>query len=144
MSALECVRETLRLGLEALEKELGAAERPEFWPQLWERYVENKLDFGRQLSSVLDQSALYGGPAANQPTGLINTLGVNHGVTIDPANLHPSFCAVEELVETTGVSMDSYGVIVSPDTKKILRSTPSFATVGLWLLRKTMTPLTGC
>jgi transposase len=42
ISALECVGETLRLGLEALEKELDAAERPEFWPQLWEPYVENK------------------------------------------------------------------------------------------------------
>ena len=52
MSALECVRETLRLGLEALEKELDAAERPEFWPQLWERYVENKLDF-RSAPEVL-------------------------------------------------------------------------------------------
>jgi hypothetical protein len=39
MSALGCVRETLRLGLKALEKELDTAEPPEFWPQLWERYV---------------------------------------------------------------------------------------------------------
>ena len=52
MSALECVRETLRLGLEALEKELDAGERPEFWAQLWERYVENKLDF-RSAPEVL-------------------------------------------------------------------------------------------
>jgi transposase len=52
MSALECVRETLRLGLETLEKELDAGERPEFWAQLWERYVENKLDF-RSAPEVL-------------------------------------------------------------------------------------------
>jgi hypothetical protein len=52
MSALECVRETLRLGLEALQKELDAAERPEFWAELWERYVENKLDF-RSAPEVL-------------------------------------------------------------------------------------------
>jgi hypothetical protein len=52
MSALECVRETLRLGLEALEKELDAGERPEFWAHLWERYVENKLDF-RSAPEVL-------------------------------------------------------------------------------------------
>jgi transposase len=52
MSALECVRETLRLGLEALEKELDAGERPEFWAELWERYVENKFDF-RSAPEVL-------------------------------------------------------------------------------------------
>jgi transposase len=60
MSALECVRETLRLGLEALEKELDAAERPEFWPQLWERYVENKLDF-RSAPEVLKSKQLQSG-----------------------------------------------------------------------------------
>ena len=49
MSALECVSETLRLGLEALEKELDVAERPEFWPQLWERYVETGLTSGARL-----------------------------------------------------------------------------------------------
>jgi hypothetical protein len=51
---------------------------------------------------------------------------MHQGVPIDPANLHPSFCAVEELVETAKVSTDSYGVIVSPGSKQIFRSTPSF------------------
>jgi hypothetical protein len=36
------------------------------------------------------------------------------------------FCAIEEQVESANVSMDPYGVIVSPGTRKILRSTPSF------------------
>jgi hypothetical protein len=84
-------------------------------------------DISRQLASYLDQCALYGtGAAGNQPLGLINVAGVHQGVAIDSANLHPSFCAVEELVETANVSMDSYGVIVSPGCKQILRSTPSF------------------
>jgi hypothetical protein len=37
-------------------------------------------DPSRQLASYLDQCALYGGgPAANQPTGLINLRGVAQG-----------------------------------------------------------------
>jgi len=39
-------------GWKALEKELDAGERPEFWAQLWERYVENKFDF-RSAPEVL-------------------------------------------------------------------------------------------
>jgi len=45
LSALECVRETLRLALEELARSLTEAERPDFWATLWERYVENNLDF---------------------------------------------------------------------------------------------------
>jgi transposase len=45
MSALECVRETLALALEELEGKLTQGQRPEFWEQLWERYVESKLDY---------------------------------------------------------------------------------------------------
>jgi hypothetical protein len=47
-------------------------------------------------------------------------------VAIDPASLHPSFCAVEEQIETADVDITNYGAIVSPGTRKILRSTPSF------------------
>ena len=43
LSALECVRETLRLALEELADGLSQEERPDFWPLFWERYVENKL-----------------------------------------------------------------------------------------------------
>ena len=45
LSALECVRETLALALEELESKLAEHERPDFWEQLWERYVESKLDY---------------------------------------------------------------------------------------------------
>jgi transposase len=45
LSALECVRETLALALEELERKLAEHERPDFWEQLWERYVESKLDY---------------------------------------------------------------------------------------------------
>ncbi|HZC35946.1 MAG TPA: transposase [Chthoniobacterales bacterium] len=45
LSALECVRETLRLALEELAGGLKEQERPDFWALLWERYVESKLDY---------------------------------------------------------------------------------------------------
>ena len=45
LSALECVRETLRLALEELAQSLAESQRPEFWELFWERYVESKLDY---------------------------------------------------------------------------------------------------
>lgn len=45
LSALECVRETLALALEELAENLPESQRPQFWEQLWERYVESKLDY---------------------------------------------------------------------------------------------------
>jgi hypothetical protein len=36
---------------------------------------------------------------------------------LDPAHLHTSFCAVEAQIEAANVSVDSYGVIDSPDTR---------------------------
>jgi Transposase DDE domain/Transposase domain (DUF772) len=45
LSALECVRETLRLALEELARALAQSERPDFWELFWERYVESKLDY---------------------------------------------------------------------------------------------------
>jgi hypothetical protein len=84
-------------------------------------------DISRQLASYLDQVALYGGgPAANQPTGLINVPDVNQAFPIDVSDLHGSFCDLESTIEVADVSMDSYGVIVSPGVRKILRTTPSF------------------
>jgi transposase len=48
MGRLECVRETLRLALEQLAKQVAAVERPALWPVWWERYVENQLDYRAQ------------------------------------------------------------------------------------------------
>ena len=58
MSRLECVRETLRLALEALEP-IEMLARPEAWPLWWERYVESKLDYkaeATQLRAKMDQA----------------------------------------------------------------------------------------
>jgi transposase len=45
LSTLDCIRETLRMALEELAEALPERERPDLWPLLWERYVENKLDY---------------------------------------------------------------------------------------------------
>jgi hypothetical protein len=60
--------------------------------------------------------------------------GVDQDVAVDSANMHPSFCAVEALVEAADVSMDFDGVIVAPATRELLRSTPSFpdGSIGTW------------
>jgi transposase len=60
LSALECVRETLRLALEELGQALPQKARPDFWPVLWERYVENKLDY-RSSPEVLRSKQVQAG-----------------------------------------------------------------------------------
>lgn len=58
MSRLECVRETLRLTLEALEP-IEFLARPEEWSVWWERYVESKLDYkarSAQLRGKMEQA----------------------------------------------------------------------------------------
>ena len=65
----------------------------------------------RQLGSFLDQTCLYGsGSADNQPQGLVGLAGVQ-SITIDPVNLHPSFCAAEKLIKDQNIEMSSYGVL---------------------------------
>ena len=44
LSLTELLRETLRLALRELHAKAGLV-RPPFWPVLWERYVENKIDW---------------------------------------------------------------------------------------------------
>jgi len=65
MSRLECIRETLRLALEELQTTAKACPRPEFWQPMWERYVENKLDY-RAEASVLQQKMNQAGLEAAQ------------------------------------------------------------------------------
>jgi transposase len=59
MSALECVRETLRLTLETIAPTVAAAQRPAAWATWWERYVESKLDYRADAATLwtkLDQA----------------------------------------------------------------------------------------
>jgi hypothetical protein len=59
MSRLECVRETVRLALEALER-LEALARPATWPVWWERYVESKLDYQTGVAQLRAKMAQAG------------------------------------------------------------------------------------
>jgi hypothetical protein len=45
MSRLDCVRESLRLALQELETVLKVEQRPFFWLDLWDRYVESQVDY---------------------------------------------------------------------------------------------------
>lgn len=51
MSRLECVRETMRLALQSLER-ICALSRPEDWCVWWERYVESAIDFRTEASKL--------------------------------------------------------------------------------------------
>lgn len=62
MSRLECVRETLRLALEALERQEQLA-RPESWPLWWERYVECRPDY-KATAEALDRKMVQAGQDA--------------------------------------------------------------------------------
>jgi DDE family transposase/transposase-like protein DUF772 len=64
MSRLECVRETLRLGLEELETTVASLPRPEWWPVLWERYVESKLDYRAETAVLRQKMNMAGADAA--------------------------------------------------------------------------------
>jgi transposase len=66
MSRLECVRESLRLALKELEELLGPeSPRPSFWTELWDRYVDSKLDY-RAETSVLQGKMIQAGKDATQ------------------------------------------------------------------------------
>ena len=63
LSGLECVRETLRLALEELAGALPEAARPAFWPLLWDRYVESKLDYRSSAEALQDKYRQAGADA---------------------------------------------------------------------------------
>jgi transposase len=52
MSRLDCVRESLRLALQELEAIMAAPERPGFWADLWERYVESQVDYRATVETL--------------------------------------------------------------------------------------------
>ena len=63
MSRLDCVRETLRLTLQELSEQLPPAERPDWWSQMWERYVETQTDYRASLETFARQMAEAGAAA---------------------------------------------------------------------------------
>jgi len=52
MSRLDCVRESLRLALEELDEQVPESARPEWWPRLWECYVDSQADYRAPLETL--------------------------------------------------------------------------------------------
>jgi hypothetical protein len=52
MSRLDCVRESLRLALKEISEKLPPAEQPEWWPILWERYVDSQTDYRSSVETL--------------------------------------------------------------------------------------------
>jgi transposase len=68
MNRLDCVRETLRLTLQELSEELALAERPGWWSNLWEHYVETQTDYRASLET-LARKMVEAGAATQQVLG---------------------------------------------------------------------------
>src|SRR6202022_1142763 len=60
LSALECVRATLRLALEELGRGLAKSERSDFWELFRERYVESQLDYKSGVEVLKNQDGQAG------------------------------------------------------------------------------------
>jgi len=65
MSRLDCVRESLRLALQDLGRSLPAAQRPAWWGELWDHYVESHTDYRAPLET-LARKMVEAGNAAQQ------------------------------------------------------------------------------
>ena len=64
MSRLECVRETLRLALQEVAEATVGLAAPDWWPVLWERYVESQLDYRAEVATLKQKMMLAGTDAA--------------------------------------------------------------------------------
>ena len=64
MGRLECVRESLRLALRELESTTASLPRPDWWPTLWERYVETKMDYRVEVNVLRLKMNTAGADAA--------------------------------------------------------------------------------
>ena len=116
LSALECVRETLALALEELNGNLPEGERPEFWEQLWERYVENKLDY-KSAEEVLQSKRRQAGADCLRLLKWLDPLSVELREAKGVALLREVFAQQYEL-EQSGkiepVKVHATGVVQNP------------------------------
>lgn len=72
MSRLDCVRQSLRLALEELAEQVPEPARPEWWPPLWERYVDSQADYRAPLET-LARKMVEAGKDAQQLLGWLAT-----------------------------------------------------------------------
>jgi len=68
MSRLDCVRESLRLALQELAESLPEAQRPDWWGELWDNYVESQTDYRAPLET-LARKMVEAGQAAQRVLG---------------------------------------------------------------------------
>jgi len=115
-STLECVRETLALALEELQRNLAESERPEFWEQLWERYVESKLDY-KSAAEVLQSKRRQAGADCLRLLKWLEPLGPELREAKGVALLREVFAQQYEL-EQSGqidpVKVHATGVVQNP------------------------------
>ena len=116
LSALECVRETLALALEELQRNLVESERPEFWEQFWERYVESKLDY-KSTAEVLQSKRRQAGADCLRLLKWLEPLGPEIGEAKGVALLREVFAQQYEL-EQSGkiepVKVHGTGIVQNP------------------------------
>lgn len=60
MSRLDCVRESLRLGLKEISEKLPATEHPQWWAILWDRYVDTQTDYRASVETLARKLAEAG------------------------------------------------------------------------------------
>jgi len=60
MSRLDCVRESMRLALKELEPQLQPQERPAWWAQSWDRYVDSQTDYRASLETLASKMVQAG------------------------------------------------------------------------------------
>jgi len=77
MSRLDCVRESVRLTLEELERVVPPPNRPAFWSTLWERYVESQVDY-RASSQTLAAKLVESGTDAARLLDWLQAPGASH------------------------------------------------------------------
>ena len=115
LSALECVRETLRLALEELACGLEQKERPDFWELFWERYVESKLDY-KSAAEVLQGKRRQAGQDSWRLLEWAKTLGAELRFGRQLELLREVFSQQYELQasEPEPVKIHATGVVQSP------------------------------
>jgi transposase len=60
MSRLENMRETLRLALKEGEQSAASFGKPVWWAEVWERYVDSKLDYRATVAQLTDKMSQGG------------------------------------------------------------------------------------
>jgi transposase len=114
MSRLDCMRESLRLTLGELASHLPAEQRPEWWPLLWDRYVDSQTDY-RASQETLARKFTEAGADAQQVLGWLATAQAKDLAQGTQAKLLARVFGEQfEVVAATGVSL--------PKTKEELKS----------------------